>query len=721
MDCGPTCLKMIGEYYGKKLSIKTLKEESYLNRNGVTMLGISDAAESLGFNTLGIVITLKQLIEEVPLPCIVHWKRDHFLVVYKITKRRTGPIIHVADPARGKVKFKSQEFLNGWISVIKNNQHKGHCLILEPTQIFYERQDEVTKGNIIKSLFLYGKMYKGLMFQLLLGFFLTSIFSLVIPFLTQAIVDFGINFKNTSFLFLILLAQFALTIGTASIGLIRGWIILQLSTRLNVSLITTFLVKLMRLPLSFFQSKKTGDLIQRINDNNRIQNFLTSTSVTIFFSAINFTVFSIVIAIYDVRVFLCFILGSTFYVFWIRAFLKYRREIDVRKFTQLANNQNSLIQLMVGIQDIKLYNSEKTRRWEWEKIQALLFKLSAKGLLIGQYQIAGATVINGLKNFLVTYLTAKAVIDGEMTLGMMMSIQFIIGQLNGPIESLNDFIQSYQDAKISFERLDEIEQIEPENRYASPEILSIPSSSSIILRDLTFRYNGPRSPAVLNKINLEIKANEVTAIVGASGSGKTTLLKMIMGNYDPSVGGVQIGDLPLNSIHKSLWRNHIGTVMQDGFLFSDTIANNIAMGGGQIDESKLLQAVEVANIREFIEELPSNYNTIIGTQGDGVSQGQRQRILIARAVYKNPKFIFFDEATNALDSNNEREIIENLNSFFISKTVVIVAHRLSTVMNANQIIVMDKGSIVEQGSHSELVKAKSYYYNLVKNQLELSE
>lgn len=719
MDCGPTCLLMICKYYGKKFSITILREKCYINRNGVTMLGISDAAEAIGLNSLGIVLTVDQLVNEAPLPCIVHWKYDHFVVVYKISTRGRKTFVHVADPAGGLIKYRIEEFQKGWISTKNNNEFKGHCLILEPTKNFYAHTDRPKKKRGFSVFFVYTKLYRKLLIQLLLGFILTSIFSLIIPFLTQSIVDYGIKFKSPSFLLIVLTAQFALTIGTASVGFIRGWIMLQLSTRINVSLITTFLAKMMQLPIAFFNSKMTGDLIQRITDNSRIQNFLTSTTIAIFFSALNFLVFSVVIAIYNFKVFFTFIVGSIIYIIWIKAFLKYRRELDFRKFAELTNNQNNIIQLINGMPDIKLYGSEKQKRWEWEKIQAQIFNLSARGLLIGQYQTAGAVVINGVKNFLITYLTAKAVIDGEMTLGMMISTQYIIGQLNSPIELLTEFVQSYQDAKISSERLVEIEELPSENVNANSEVTELPHDRTIYVNNVDYQYNGPRSPAVLKQISLKIEAKKVTAIVGTSGSGKTTLLKLILGHFEQSSGEILVGEIPLRTIHTSIWRRHVGTVTQDGFLFSDTIANNIAMGDSEIDKDKLVRAVESANIREFIESLPSKYNTIIGNQGDGVSHGQRQRILIARAIYKNPDYIFFDEATNALDANNEKIIINHLNEFFQGKTVVVVAHRLSTVKNADKIIVMEAGKIVEQGNHSDLIKAKSYYYNLVKNQLEL--
>jgi ATP-binding cassette subfamily B protein len=714
---------MIAQHYDKVYSLKTLRERSFITHEGISMLAISEAAESIGFRTLGVKLSYQQLVEETPLPCIAHWKKNHFVVIYKIdTLRRLAEgkgWIHVADPSRGLVRYKPEEFKKAWISTIKEGEDKGHCLLLETTPEFYAIQDENIDRKTIGFLLQYLRPYKNLVVQLVLSFIIASILQLIFPFLTQAIVDKGVNYRDISFLTLVLFAQLALMIGQASVEFVRGWIILHLTTRVNISIISDFLSKLMRLPIAFFDSKMTGDLMQRMGDNSRIQNFLTSTSLNIVFSTANFIIFGIVMAYYNTIIFAIFLIGSTVYVGWVSLFLKYRRELDNRRFAQMASNQSNIIQLITGMQEIKLNNCEKQKRWEWERIQAVLFKISIKGLMLGQYQQGGGVLINGAKNVTITFFTAKAVIDGQMTLGMMLAIQYIIGQLNSPIEQLIGFMQSWQDAKISLERLGEIQENDAEDAGDALKITSLPDNRDIAVKNVSFQYEGPHSPFVLEDITLKIPANKVTAIVGTSGSGKTTLLKLLLGFYAPIKGEISIGSTRLDAINCHVWRQHSGAVMQDGFIFSDTIANNITVSDETIDKEKLLHAVTVANIKEFIESLPLGYNTKIGGEGHGISQGQKQRILIARAVYKNPDFILFDEATNALDANNERTIMDNLDEFFKGKTVVVVAHRLSTVKNADNIIVLEKGKIVEQGRHADLARMNGSYYNLVKNQLEL--
>jgi ATP-binding cassette subfamily B protein len=709
---------MIAQSYGRIFSIQTLRKKSFISREGVSMLGVSDAAESIGFRTLGVRLSFDQLINEAPLPCIAHWKKNHFVVIYKIKKN--GSWIHAADPARGLCKYKESEFKKAWLSTLTEGEEKGHCLLLEPTPSFYTLEDEKINHSSLGHLLKYLRPYKSLIFQLLLSFLVASLLQLILPFLTQSIIDKGVNYKDISFLALVLTAQLALTLGQSSVGFIRGWIMLHLTTRVNISLISDFLSKLMRLPIAFFDSKMTGDLMQRIGDNNRIQNFLTSTFVNIIFSITNFIIFGIVLAIYDGMIFIVFLIGSVLYLLWILLFLKYRRELDNRRFAQSANNQSNIIQLITGMQEIKLNNCEKQKRWEWERIQAMLFKIGVKGLMLVQYQSAGAILINGGKNFVITYVSATAVIEGQMTLGMMLAVQYIIGQLNSPIEQMIAFMQSWQDAKISLERLGEINNNESEDENDLLQISEAPVSADVSIENLSFQYEGPHSPWVLKDINLKISANKTTAIVGASGSGKTTLLKLLLGFYTPTEGEISVGSSRLGTINCHSWRRSIGVVMQDGFIFSDTIANNIAISDETIDKEKLHHAVTTANIKEFIESLPLGYNTKIGNEGNGISQGQKQRILLARAVYKNPDFIFLDEATNALDANNERVILRNINEFFRGKTVIVVAHRLSTVKHADNIVVLDKGKIVEQGRHQELSNlSNGSYYNLVKNQLEL--
>jgi len=719
MDCGPSCVRMIAKYYGKNYTLQTLRDKSYITREGVSMLGISDAAEAIGFRSMGVRITFEQLVKEAPLPCIAHWTQNHFVVVYKIKQTKKGVFVHVADPARGIIKFTKEEFISGWANTKEDGEEKGLCLLLETTPDFYSAEDEKPDKSGFKFLFSYLRPYKKIITQLFLGLILGSLLQLIFPFLTQSIVDKGINNQDLGFVTLIIIAQLVLIFSRTVVEFIRSWILLHLGTRINISLISDFLIKMMKLPVSFFDSKMIGDLIQRIGDHRRIESFLTSSTLNILFSFVNLIIFGIVLFIYSVNIFLIFLVGSVLYTLWVYLFMKKRRELDNRRFAQLSDNQSNIIQLITGMQEIKLNNCEKQKRWEWERIQARLFRVNIASLSLNQYQQAGGVFINEVKNIIITFIAAKSVIDGNMTLGMMLAVQYIMGQLNSPINQMISFLQSTQDAKISMERLGEIHQKDDEESEETPKIDILPETRDLNIEKVSFQYEGPHSPFVLDEVDLNIPEKKITAIVGTSGSGKTTLIKLLLGFYQPVKGKIKLGDQYLINISNRMWRDKCGVVMQDGFIFSDSIASNIAVSDEIPDRKKLLHAVKVANIQEFIESLPLGYNTKIGQNGVGLSQGQKQRILIARAVYKNPEFIFFDEATNALDANNERVIMENLGQFFKGKTVVVVAHRLSTVKNADQIVVLEKGKLVEKGTHAELTKKKGAYYELVRNQLEL--
>ncbi len=715
MDCGPTSLAMIARYYGKTYSLQTLRERSFITREGVSMLGTSDAAESIGFRTMGVRLSFEKLATEAVLPCIAHWRQNHFIVVYRIKNDK----VYVSDPAHGLVKYTKEEFCQGWISTKKEGEDQGLCLLLEPTPDFYKVEDESLNKSGFKFLFSYLRPFKKFIAQLFLGMGLGSLLQLIFPFLTQAIVDFGINNRDISFITLILIAQLVLFISRSSVDFIRSWILLHISTRINISLISDFLIKLMKLPIGFFDTKMIGDIMQRIGDHRRIESFLTSSTLNILFSMINLLVFGVVLFIYNFQIFAIFFIGSILYVIWIYLFMKRRRELDFKRFAQLADNQSNLIQLITGMQEIKLNNCEKQKRWEWERIQARLFRVNIKSLALSQYQQVGSVFINQTKNIFITFVAAKAVVEGNMTLGMMLAVQYIIGQLNSPIDQLIGFMQTTQDAKISLERLGEIHLKKDEETPDEAKITILPERKNIVVANLSFQYEGPHSEFVLKDLDLEIPQSKVTAVVGVSGSGKTTLVKLLLGFYPPSKGEIRVGDIHLSNISGRMWRQRAGVVMQDGFIFSDSIAKNIAVSDEIIDKKKLLHAVKIANIQDYIESLPLGYNTKIGMEGHGLSQGQKQRILIARAVYSDPEYIFFDEATNALDANNEKIIMENLEEFYMGRTVVVVAHRLSTVKNADQIVVLDKGRIVEKGTHKELTRLKGAYYHLVKNQLEL--
>ncbi len=717
MDCGATCLRMVAKYYGKTYTSQTLRKRSYITREGVSLLGISDAGESIGMRTMGVKTTLEKLEKEKVTPFIAHWRQEHFVVVYNITQNK----VYVADPAEGKITYTKEEFLNHWASTSEEGKQKGIALLLEPTPAFYEQKDEKQDRTKISFLFKYLKPHKKLIIQLVLGLVLGSILQLIFPFLTQSIVDFGIANNNLSFIYLVLIAQMMLFVSSMTVDFIRSWIMLHISTRINISLISDFLIKLMKLPIGFFDTKMTGDLMQRIGDHQRIEHFLTAQTLSTLFSFVNLIIFGAVLGYYSLKILAIFLIGSALYVFWIILFMKKRRELDFKRFQESSNEQSNVIQLIQGMQEIKLQNAEKPMRWAWERIQARLFKVSIQGLALSQYQQSGTVFINETKNIIITFLSAYSVIKGEMTLGMMLAVQYIIGQLNAPIGQFIAFMQSYQDAKISLERLGEIHNKEDEENIEDEKVAILPQDQSISIKDVSFQYDKPHGAMVLNKVNVSIPENKITAIVGTSGSGKTTLIKLLLGFYEVNSGDILVGDNHLQNYSQSWWRSQIGVVMQDGFIFNDTIAKNIAVGQDNIDKQQLIKAVNVANIREFIEGLPLGYNTKIGSEGHGLSQGQKQRILIARAVYKNPQYLFFDEATNALDANNERVIMNNLNEFFKGRTVVVVAHRLSTVKNADQIVVIEKGEIVETGNHQSLTNKKGAYYELVKNQLELGQ
>ena len=714
-DCGPSCLRMISKYYGRSYSVQYLREQAFITREGVSMLGISDAAERIGFRTMGVKITLEQLREEVPLPCVLHWNQNHFVVLYKVKNGK----YHIADPATKKLVYEESELARCWCSTVTEGKDTGAALLFEPGPDFYDREEEDTRtGKGLTFFFRYLTPYRRELFQLVLGMLTASILQLILPFLTQSMVDAGIRDGNLSFITLILVAQLVIFVAKLSVDFIRSWI-LHVNTRINIALISDFLAKLMRLPLHFFDTKMVGDIMQRIGDHNRIETFMTGSSISTLFSFVNFIVFGFVLAYYDLAILGLFLVGNGLYVAWILAFMKYRRELDIKRFAQAAGEQSNLFQLVTGMQEIKLNNCETEKRWEWERIQVKLFKISIKGLALQQYQQLGSVFFNQTTNILISFLAARAVVSGEMTLGMMMSLTYIVGQLTAPIEQFIGFARSFQDAKISLERLGEIHQKEDEEQTLALKVNRIPEERTLRVEDVCFSYDGADRDYVLEHVSLAIPQHKVTAVVGASGSGKTTLVKLLLGFYEPNKGTIRVGNVLLKDLNPHVWRAHTGCVMQDGFIFSDTIARNIAVGAESIDKDRLLHAVTVANIREFIDSLPLGYNTKIGMEGNGVSQGQRQRILIARAVYKDPEFIFLDEATNALDANNEKEIMEHLHRFYRGRTVVVVAHRLSTVRDADNIVVLDKGRVAEEGTHEELTARRGIYYKLVKNQLEL--
>ncbi len=713
-DCGPTCLKIVGKHFGRSINIEKLRGLAETTRVGSTLQGLANAAEAIGIRTLPAKISFNKIVE-VPLPCILHWNNHHFVVLY----RMKGTTCYISDPAHGLLTYNKNDFINNWIGNNANDEtEEGVVLLLEPTPQFYNDVD-VANHDKLSFTFLskYLIRYKRFVIQLVFGLLAGSLLQLIFPFLTQSIVDVGIKNQDLNFVYLILGAQVFLFLGKTVITVIRSWILLHLSTRVNISLISDFFIKLMNLPIAFFDSKLTGDILQRINDHERVEQLLTSSSLNVLFSTVNLIIFGLVLAYYNLWIFLIFLFGSLLYFGWVLLFLKKRRILDYKGFSQISQEQDKVIELINGMQEIKLHNAEKQFRWDWEHLQAQLFKVYMDKLSLSQYQDVGSGFINEFKNILITVVSAKLVIDGDITLGMMLAISYIVGQLNTPISDLVLFIRQLQDARISLERLAEIHNKEDEESPKNYN-LQTPSRLGFTFKNISFRYLGTEEP-VLRKLDFTIPENKVTAIVGSSGSGKTTLLKLLLKFYEPQEGSILVDSIGLKKLSHKNWRDQCGVVMQEGFIFGNTIAKNIAVGVATIDKEKLAHAVTIANIREFIEELPLSYNTKIGSEGMGLSTGQKQRILIARAVYKNPKCLFFDEATSALDANNEKVIMEKLESFYQNRTVVIIAHRLSTVKNADQIVVLEKGEIVEIGNHNELIQTKGHYYNLVKNQLEL--
>ncbi len=719
MMCGITCLQMVCKHFGREVSLRTLSKLCVATSEGVSMLGVNEAANKLGLRTM-CARTDFDTLSKATLPCVLHWNQNHFVVLYKVRK---GRIFYVADPGKGLVKYNLEEFGKHWVSTASQGEEKGIAMFLEPTLEFYshkvDNEEEDGSPRSFQFLFGYIKQYRKYFGQIVLGLLVGSLLQLILPFLTQSIVDVGIKNQNIGFIWLILLGQLMLTISRTAIDFIRRWLLLHISLRINISLVSDFFIKLLKLPMSFFDTKLMGDLMQRMGDHSRVNSFLTQQTLSIVFSLFTFVVFSIVLLSYNWLVFAIFMLGSLLYGGWLALFLRRRKVLDYELFEQQAINNNKTYEFITSMQEIKLQDCEQRRRWEWEDVQADLFNVQMKSLKLQQTQEAGSIFINELKNIVITVVAATAVIHGQLTLGMMLAVQYIIGQLNSPVEQLMSFFYSVQDVKISLERINEIHRMDDENGKQGLETSVKEEDKGIDLEDVNFKYDPHALKTIIDDVSLTIPKGKVTAIVGASGSGKTTLIKLMLGYYPVLGGQINIGGTDVNTLNKKWWRRQCGVVMQDGVIFSESIARNIAVDDKEIDKQRLQTAAEIACIHNYVMGLPLKYNTKIGRDGVGLSQGQKQRILIARAVYKNPDYIFLDEATNSLDANNERMIVEHLDEFYKGKTVVIVAHRLSTVKNANQIVVLDKGKVVETGNHETLTAKRGAYYNLVKNQLEL--
>ncbi len=720
MQCGVAALTMVCRHFGARYSIDFVSKFCHATSEGVSLKGINDAAERLGFKTCAGRLTPEDLAS-APLPAILHWNQNHFVVLHKVSRR--GRKFHIADPGKGFYSLSEAEFRDHWISTTRDGKKMGVALFLEPTEKFGSIEDDVWSGEEQRSfrfLFGYVRQYRRYFLQIVLGLALACVLQLILPFLTQSIVDVGIRNKDVGFIWLVLLGELMIVAGRTATDFIRRWLLLHISMRINISLLSDFFIKLLKLPMSFFDTKLTGDLLQRMADHGRVQSFLTSQLLNVIFTVLSFLIFGVVLFIYDGLIFTIFLLGSLAYGAWIATFLRRRKVIDYELFEQQAINQNRTFQFITSMQEIKLQDCERRRRWEWEDCQADLFAVQMKSLRMQQSQEAGSIFINEVKNILITVFAATAVIHGEITLGAMLAIQYIVGQLNSPVSQLMQFIFSLQDVKISLERINEIhggrnEEPQTERRQSFPEGAPL----DITFSEADFRYDPHALNKTIDDVSIEIPAGKVTAIVGASGSGKTTLLKLMLGYYPLERGQLKIAGEPLADYNMKWWRRHCGVVMQEGVIFSESIARNIAVDDNEIDYPRMEKAARIACIHDYIMTLPLRYDSKIGRDGRGLSQGQRQRILIARAVYRNPEFIFLDEATNSLDAKNEREIVENLAEFYKGKTVVVVAHRLSTVSNADRIIVLGEGKVVETGSHDELTARRGAYYNLVRNQLEL--
>lgn len=715
-DCGPTCLKMIAKYYGKILSIEYITEKCFNTRQGMSMLEIADAGEALGLRSTIAIVNFNSLVEDVPLPAVVHWKSTHFVIVYRIS---SGKSLYIADPAFGLYKLTKDEFLKSWTRTSTSEEEP--IIFFSPTPDFYSQEESKSesKWELFGRLKHYLRPHYKYIIQVFLSLLGGSLLMVSLPFLTQSIVDVGIVNQNVSFILLVLIAQLALFTGRILGDFIRSWILLHVGLRINITMASDFLMKVTRLPISYFESRRAGDFFQRMVDHDKIETFLTKTVTNTLFAILNLAVFLIVLLWFSWKIFLVFISGILLYVLWVTIFLGRRKLLDYKKFASSAENHDQLISLIHGMQEIKMNNAEKDYRWQWEIIQAKLFKISKQRLSNDQNQLLGSSYINEIKNIFIAFLSATSVISGELTLGQMLAIQYIVGQLNGPVMELVDFIRSSQDAMISLERITDVYRLEDEEADPYQKIYALPENYQFQITNLNFQYGGPRSDLVLKDINTTISKGEVTAIIGPSGSGKTTLMKLLLKFYVPSKGRILLGNKSLEDYSYKFWREKCAVVMQDGYIFAGTIAKNIVIQGKAIDKERLAHACKIANIYDFIDSLPRGYNTLVGSDGIGLSGGQKQRILIARAIYKDPEFIFFDEATSSLDTENERQIMENLNKYFLGKTVFIIAHRLSTVKNANKIIVLNEGEIVEEGTHNKLLGDRGFYYSLIKNQLEL--
>jgi len=711
MDCGPACLKMICKYFGKYYSLPYLRDLCGITREGVSFLDLSYGAEKIGLHTLAVRADIQILHEKVPLPCIIHWKNSHFIVVYKTTKHK----IYVSDPAKGLISYTHDEFKKGWY---KNDEENGALLAIEPMSDFLQRdlEERTERKKTFQNVLGYFLPYRRNFSTILIIMFIATALQGLLPFISKAVIDVGIQTRDLDFINLVLIANIVIIVSVTVSGAIRDWLLLHITARVNIALISDYLIKLMQLPVTFFENKMIGDILQRAQDHERIRTFIMNNSLNLIFSTLTFLTFSVILLVYNVTIFAIFLAGSVLYIGWVLGFLKVRKKLDWEYFALTSQNQSYWVETVGAIQDIKINNYEKQKRWKWEDIQAKLYKVNLRVLNVTNAQNLGAQFIQSIKNLLITFYCAKAVISGDITFGVMISTQFIIGMLNSPLVEFINFVISAQYAKISFLRINEIHQLKDEEDTVVSNNLNIPDHKNLFLNNVFFQYT-PNSPFVLKQISLIIPERKITAFVGGSGSGKSTLLKLLLRLYNPSFGEILIGNMNISNLSLREWRDQCGVVMQDGKIFNDTILNNITLDDEKIDYTRLKEAVRIAHIASEIEQMPQGYQTKIGEVGRGLSGGQKQRLLIARALYKNPSFLFLDEATNALDAINEHQIVQALNQAFEKRTVVVVAHRLSTIMNADQIVVLKDGMIIEVGNHEKLMEKRGHYFDLVDKQM----
>ncbi|MFV0507361.1 MAG: peptidase domain-containing ABC transporter [Bacteroidales bacterium] len=713
-DCGPSCLKIIAKNYGKYYSLQYLRDLCGITREGVSFLDISYAAEKIGLRSLSVKATIDDLLVRVSLPCIIHWDDNHFIVVYKTKSSR----IYVSDPAKGLLSYNPEEFKKKWY---KEHDGFGVLMALEPMANFkqIEAHERIEKFKTFENLINYFMPYKKAFGILIVVMLLATGLQALLPFISKAVIDTGIYARDISFIRLMLVGNIVLILSVTLSNVLRDWVLLHVSTRVNISLISDYLIKLMKLPITFFENKLVGDILQRAYDHERIRSFVLNNTLGMLFAMVTFFIFCIILLIYNANIFFIFIGGSALYVAWVMIFLSIRKKLDWEYFELNSKNQSYWVETVENMHEIKINNYEDTKRWKWEALQARIHRLSLKVLKINNAQQLGAQFVNHITNLGVTFFCAIAVINGEITFGIMISTQFIIGMLNGPVAQFVGFVQSAQYAKLSFMRINEIHKLrdEGETTVVVGNSMELPAEKNLTIKNLCFQYS-QHAPLVLRNVFLKIPEGKVTAIVGDSGCGKSTLLKLLLRLYHPTAGEINIGSMSVNNISLRQWRAKCGCVMQEGKLFSDTIQNNIVLSDENVDYDALKQAARIANINEEIEAMPQAYQTVIGEMGRGLSGGQRQRVLIARAMYKKPDYLFLDEATNALDSINEQKIVRALNNVFQNRTVVIVAHRLSTIRKADQIVVMKAGMVVEVGNHESLMKEKRFYYELIQSQYE---